>query len=213
MVRDLVYDTEVEDTSTLLCCVCNEGHLDVAKWIITRFGVKEWELYQPFIAALEGGHLGVAQWLAWRFDMRLASSVLYGCNLAVFSGNLEVMKWCDDVFPMTDPEAGYRGLLKGDSTTEEKIEGCKWLSNKFPEWKLGTEYIKVDNQQTLRWLIESGLVRPDATTKYGTQNFCLWCSYNSICDANLIEWLIDSFNCRSGEGHDSESKESSTKGD
>ncbi|KAH3762628.1 hypothetical protein Pelo_5526 [Pelomyxa schiedti] len=194
MVRDLVYDNEVEDTSTLLCCVCKAGHLDVAKWIITRFGVKEWELCQPFVAALEGGHLGVAQWLAWRFDMRLASSVLYGSNFTVYCGNLEVMKWCDDVFHMTDPEAGYRGLLEGDSTTEEKIEGCNWVSNKFPEWKLGTEYIQVDNQQTLRWLIESGLVRPDATTKVFTKNFCLLCAYRHICDANLIEWLIDSFN-------------------
>ncbi|KAH3723077.1 hypothetical protein Pelo_18219 [Pelomyxa schiedti] len=188
MVRDLVYDTEVEDTSTLLCCVCKEGHLDVAKWIITRFGVKEWELGKPIIAALKGGHLGVAQWLAWRFDMRLASRVLsYGYQFAGQSRNLEVMKWCDDVFALTEEDADYKGLLSGESTAEEQIEGCKWFSNKFPEWKLDTESTQVYHQKTLRWLIESGLVMPDT-------NFCLWCAYNSICDANLIEWLIDSFN-------------------
>ncbi|KAH3763145.1 hypothetical protein Pelo_5000 [Pelomyxa schiedti] len=175
-----------------------EGHLGVAKWIVARFGVKEWELFFPFCVALWHGHLAVAQWLACHFDVEIAIDVLGGFKESIgYSGNLAVIKWYDDEIIMTEEDAVHvlSGLVEGNGTAEEQIEGCKLLAEQFSGLTLDTKYTQVCRQETLRWLINHGLLSPKETSpQCSPERFCLYCAYNHICDANLIEWLIDTFN-------------------
>ncbi|KAH3722592.1 hypothetical protein Pelo_18702 [Pelomyxa schiedti] len=96
-VRDsLRWDYNSNVLSTLLSCVCRAGHLDVAKWIVTRFEVGEWGICWAFLAAIRGSHIAVAKWLVGQFDLGVASKVWkpFPANiLAAQSGNLDVMSY------------------------------------------------------------------------------------------------------------------------
>ncbi|KAH3714252.1 hypothetical protein Pelo_19240 [Pelomyxa schiedti] len=58
-----------DDAENVVGCVCKAGKLEVAKWLVSRFGVTESELCGPFVEALKGGHLDVVEWLAGIVDV------------------------------------------------------------------------------------------------------------------------------------------------
>ncbi|KAH3762453.1 hypothetical protein Pelo_5753 [Pelomyxa schiedti] len=50
--------------------VRKNGHMDVAKWVVERFNIRDpWEFVGPFCGALSHGHLELAQWLFNTFHL------------------------------------------------------------------------------------------------------------------------------------------------
>ncbi|KAH3722735.1 hypothetical protein Pelo_18558 [Pelomyxa schiedti] len=162
-VRDsLRWDYNSNVPSTLLSCVCRAGHLDVAKWMVPRFGFQKWDLWGPFLAALKGGHVEVAKLLReqvyWEFmtrnDRREAQL------RAADSGCIDAIDWCwpmvevHDYFPS---EAILRGLLNSPKTSEDKIEGCKYLVKQFSEQYHQPTWARlvIKEEMTLRHLIRN----------------------------------------------------------
>ncbi|KAH3722494.1 hypothetical protein Pelo_18800 [Pelomyxa schiedti] len=179
-------DTE-SDQDSILSRVCRAGHLAVGRWIVTRFGVEQWELYFPFLGALRGGHLDVAQWISGLIDVRAANDVLKHGILAPLcaarGGNLDVMKWCFGLFPSFTRALMHRVVkefLKSKVTADEHVEGCMWLAQQFP--KLVWELICPNEEKTMRWLLQSGL---------GSPRRCLFVAIRDICDVKLLQWIVD----------------------
>ncbi|KAH3767469.1 hypothetical protein Pelo_649 [Pelomyxa schiedti] len=83
----------------ILFGVCERGRVDVAEWLVQRFGFRDpWEFLVPLEAALKGGHLELAQWIVSSFDLvaekcKKYSSLLGFHSKVCKSGNLEVVKW------------------------------------------------------------------------------------------------------------------------
>ncbi|KAH3714544.1 hypothetical protein Pelo_18946 [Pelomyxa schiedti] len=94
------------------------------------------------------------------------------------------MEWFIDRFHPNDVKipSMVHEFLRSKISAEEKIEGCKWLSQKFPflEWKFG-----VYDGITLTWLMQHGLSKPSQHS--------LLSAYYYICDVNLVKWILDEF--------------------
>ncbi|KAH3742565.1 hypothetical protein Pelo_16031 [Pelomyxa schiedti] len=94
--------------SAILVRVCRQGQLEVAKWMVERFNIREpWELARPFADALYKGQLRVAQWIVSAFNVihTFESFDQWMCihECACRSENLAVVKWCFETFPVHEP--------------------------------------------------------------------------------------------------------------
>ncbi|KAH3743453.1 hypothetical protein Pelo_15138 [Pelomyxa schiedti] len=180
-------------SNTLLCSVCRAGHLETAKWLVSRFRIGELYFFHAFMAALCGGHIDVVEWLAGLFDIPSACEMLAWHpfpQCAAEGGCLEVIKWVFERFPPRTGEsaAGLQAviacnLLKSMRSADEKIEACKWLMRAMPSMQW--EQVPVYEEQTLRWLIQSGAVKPSKTS--------LRSAFFRICEPDLLEWLFKDF--------------------
>ncbi|KAH3767452.1 hypothetical protein Pelo_664 [Pelomyxa schiedti] len=117
--------------SAILQRVCENGHLDVAKWMVGKFDIREpWEFAGPLVGAVLNGHLPVAQWIVSTFNV-----VPYKYNewldihaSACKSENLAVVKWCFDTFPVT-PNINGRSILAAcaSAKTSSGVAVCKYV--------------------------------------------------------------------------------------
>ncbi|KAH3761694.1 hypothetical protein Pelo_6494 [Pelomyxa schiedti] len=109
---------------------CKKGHLDVARWLVERFGFREpWEFFAPLHSAVSGGHLELAQWMVNTFD--LASQFRRYSRMKIQlrsckSENLGVVKWCFETFPENPSTlATLVGCLGGTGSDSVKI--CEYV--------------------------------------------------------------------------------------
>ncbi|KAH3762711.1 hypothetical protein Pelo_5442 [Pelomyxa schiedti] len=163
-----------DDKGTALCDACREGHLDVAKWLVARFGERDWKLFRPFLAALRGGHVDVAEWIASRADVRRLFRRVNRWSLpaafAARGGNLKVIKWCFGMFPESIIDYVILDFLRSENNTaDELVEGCKWLVTKNCSDSLLWERYDIREGKVVRWLVES------------------------VCDVRLVEWLMENY--------------------
>ncbi|KAH3761270.1 hypothetical protein Pelo_6910 [Pelomyxa schiedti] len=177
--------------SDLLKGVCEKGHVEVAKWVVERFMVREtWEFVEPLSAAVSEGHLELAQWLVNTFDLVPKFS---GCSWidlqtgACKSGNVEVVKWCLETFPVKDKMRSYKILgycLGGKSS--KSVEVCQLIKNRisFPP-ELIPPFICIWNLAVLKWAM-SAFPSTTAPTKENLERLCSGPEGVQFC-----QWLVE----------------------
>ncbi|KAH3763639.1 hypothetical protein Pelo_4501 [Pelomyxa schiedti] len=201
---------EMDDHSTsILHAACSGGHLDVVKWVMSRFaggvgGTEPWELMKPFQAALFRGRIDTAEWMASSSLLGVVDSCEEKivtphsqCAPEVF---LEAVKLCIKVFGLESSDVmeyyGRAVLAKfirncsqhhssGDSKNNNNNfeEGCEWIKKTFSVTEFST--IQCENSRGLMWVIKSFHVEP---TQKLLSHAC-----NKIADVRLIEWLFENF--------------------
>ncbi|KAH3761072.1 hypothetical protein Pelo_7078 [Pelomyxa schiedti] len=179
------------DDDSLLSCVCGEGQLRVAQWIVSRFGVTEtWELWWPFVAALRGGHLEVCKWIAdCLMDVRTAASVLGWSMLqscAFEGGNLELLKWFTDSFQID--RCPLHSMVESFLQRNVSTDALDWISKHFPSFNWDIIIAHVTGEKPFRVLIQLGLVHPSLDH--------LTTAFSYICDVSLLETILDDFHVR-----------------
>ncbi|KAH3732850.1 hypothetical protein Pelo_16313 [Pelomyxa schiedti] len=181
-MRDEVVSGDLaNDGETLLMGVCRAGHLEVAKWLVSRFGVPEVHLFKALMAALEGGRVSVVEWLARSFDVTCCAEMLRAHYALVFCASIG---GCLDAIKCRDISSEIaRDVLRSKRTPDEKIESCKWLMAKFPS--LAWSNFPVHQGKVLRWLLQMGSFRPTQTT--------LFFAFYNICDHELVEQLLQEY--------------------
>jgi len=118
---------------------CGHGHLEVAKWLHSTFGLTAGDARERNNEALReacwGGHLVVAEWLRSTFglttdDARTYHNVALRC--ACRSGRLEVAKWLRRAFGLTAEDARVRDneALRWACACGH-LEVAKWLQSTF----------------------------------------------------------------------------------
>ncbi|KAH3767472.1 THO complex subunit 5 [Pelomyxa schiedti] len=137
--------------------VCERGWMEVAKWLIQRFGIKDpWEFVQPLGSALAGGHLELAQWMVDTFDLvprfNRYSSVDFHSK-ACKSGNLDVVKWCFETFPHVDIYSTVTGCIGGKRSSS--VEICNYVSKhiEFPDDLDPLEEGSIRRLDVLKWVM------------------------------------------------------------
>ncbi|KAH3763301.1 hypothetical protein Pelo_4853 [Pelomyxa schiedti] len=150
--------------------VCSRGHLDVAKWMVERFGYTghHWELYGPLTAALSKGRLEVAKWIMGEIsDPQSVKKYFSGRpriihGLACRSGNVEAIKWVLHMFPLDYTITGgiFFNFLRENCTAvceciKEHLplpfnpgdipnaEVLRWTTSAFPSFKITSEIIQI----------------------------------------------------------------------
>ncbi|KAH3761269.1 hypothetical protein Pelo_6909 [Pelomyxa schiedti] len=163
--------------SDLLKGVCEKGHVEVAKWVVERFMVREtWEFAEPLSAAVSGGHLELAQWLVNTFDLVPKFS---GCSWidlhtgACKSDNVEVVKWFLETFPVKDEKS-------------KSVEVCQFIKNRisFPP-ELIPPFICICNLAVLKWAM-SAFPSTTAPTKENLERLCSGPEGVQFC-----QWLVE----------------------
>ncbi|KAH3764143.1 hypothetical protein Pelo_4018 [Pelomyxa schiedti] len=196
-VREVVVTRGGDDT--LMSVVCAGGHIDTAKWVVERFGLKEsWELAAPFMAAVRAGKLEVAKWLCSSFGVVWAVNMLglnYPADLSV-GGDLEMIKWLVEVFPDSwkwekdaktcTPLVLCDVMNNRDITLKERIEAFQWIKSYFSfdqEAIQNASLQRITNVESLKWLVEThGVVLSDALLSV------LW--WKSVEGVESVEWLV-----------------------
>ncbi|KAH3765863.1 hypothetical protein Pelo_2266 [Pelomyxa schiedti] len=189
---DCVVDNGLVDhvrASDMLTRVCEKGHMEVAKWIIERFSVREtWEFAGPLSAAVSGGHLALAQWMVATFDLVPKFGDCPWLDIhpdACKSENLEVVKWCLETFPV-DKIRSYKILnacLSGK--TSKCAELCQYVKERVPSLYPSTpSFYSICNLDVLKWAMHAFLVA--APTKDNVERMCAAPEGIPFC-----QWLVD----------------------
>ncbi|KAH3723409.1 hypothetical protein Pelo_17887 [Pelomyxa schiedti] len=187
---------------TLMSEVCRGGHLETAKWVVSKFRIREsWELAAPFVAAVAGGKMEVAQWLLGSFGVGWAINILgfdYPVEEFYFGGNLEMLKWLLDVFPETWAlEEGSKArspvplavcvMNNHKLTLKERIEAFQWLKSRFhfDQQAIQVIYSWTERVESLKWLMETHGAQPTGTTMSQW-----WWEPEGV---ESVEWLVEHF--------------------
>ncbi|KAH3763808.1 hypothetical protein Pelo_4327 [Pelomyxa schiedti] len=173
---------EVDVGESLLRGVCGAGLLEVAKWIVLRFPVHNWQMFLPFLKAIEGGHLDVAQWIEGNFDVRRVQMFYQVFQYAPRSGRLDVMEYCWNRFRCDETHQVIALiLLCSRVSAEHYVEQCKWLKEHLNGISWDSLVTWMNNADVKRWMIKSGLALPPDS--------CYVALY-SLCDVKLAKWLM-----------------------
>ncbi|KAH3722608.1 hypothetical protein Pelo_18686 [Pelomyxa schiedti] len=184
--------------------VCRGGHLETAKWVVSRFGLREsWELAAPFAAAVCAGKLEVAQWLCGSFGVGWAMNTLgwkYPSGFR-FKGDLDTLKWLLEVFPDTWKWGGKMkpmGLASGVMNNKKiplksRVEALNWLKSQFPFDQQAIQHLtnKIWEPEALKWMMETHAVKPknERTGSWFLHSY--W--WREVEGVNSVEWLVDNF--------------------
>ena len=100
---------------------CENGHLAIAQWLVTRFGLTVEDIRSgqndALLVSCVNGHLEVAQWLVTRFSFTV-EDIRSGQNEALrvscANGHLEVAQWLVTRFGLTveDIRSGQNEALR-----------------------------------------------------------------------------------------------------
>ncbi|KAH3765191.1 hypothetical protein Pelo_2945 [Pelomyxa schiedti] len=150
-------------SSDLLARVCERGHSDLVKWMVDQFNIREpWEFVQPFAKALAGGHLDLAKWMFNTFNLLqvLSNWDAFGTleihQNACYSGNLDVLKWCLEIFPLEDEEDMARDLLASCLRGTNSVDVCQYLKDHLPvPFLLSSLFKTIRRLDALKWAISS----------------------------------------------------------
>ncbi|KAH3723114.1 hypothetical protein Pelo_18182 [Pelomyxa schiedti] len=191
---ECVVDNSLVDhvrASDLLKGVCEKGHVEVAKWVVERFMVREtWEFAEPLSAAVLGGHLELAQWLVNTFDLVPKFS---GCSWIASpsdsceSENVEVVKWFLETFSASELFYTFYTLsccLCGKSS--KSVEVCKFI-NEGMSSLYDTPHLVygIRNLDVMKWAISS-FPSFEAPTKKNLERFCAGPEGVQFC-----QWLVE----------------------
>ncbi|KAH3744328.1 hypothetical protein Pelo_14262 [Pelomyxa schiedti] len=180
--------------SDLLKGVCEKGHVEVAKWVIERFLMKDpWDLAAPLSGAVSGGHLELAQWLVNTFHLapkfkggrRWSDLHKEACK----SENLEVVKWCLGTFPVANiPFHAIHQSLVGKSS--KSVEVCKFI-----KWRISTSlrhgapdpsFAFINNLDVLKWALSANYHSFGTPTKENLEILCAESEGVQFC-----QWLVE----------------------
>ncbi|KAH3756354.1 hypothetical protein Pelo_11849 [Pelomyxa schiedti] len=178
---------------SLLYDACKGGHLEVVKWVMSKFGVgaEPWEFPLPFRAAVRCGHIDLVKWLASSTCavtacnelLRHRSDIPY-CHQFVSSSSLQLVRFCTELFygqAQTYGNTILKDFIQSSpSTGFEFEEGCQWIKERFSLSSVNLECIT--NAKGLRWWINAFSIKP-------TQDTLRWVAQH-IADEELVEWLI-----------------------
>ncbi|KAH3764731.1 hypothetical protein Pelo_3394 [Pelomyxa schiedti] len=171
--------------NSLLRQVCENGHLDTAKWVVERFGIREsWEVALPLLYALEGGHLDVAKWL---YGTVPSCESLQSLDLGdVFhSGRLDIAQWTFlSAFPKCSVDAEEESVIGSvsESTScddDELLRLCDWAKGNFDLNEPPSLYL-IHNLAVMKWVVSTygvGVRRKDATRI-------------AFREPKIIEWIL-----------------------
>ncbi|KAH3714279.1 hypothetical protein Pelo_19213 [Pelomyxa schiedti] len=162
--------------SGILLGVCRRGWTDVAKWLVQRFGIRDpSEFLQPLESALAGGHLELAQWMVDTFGLverfRRYSYVELHAK-ACRSENLDVVKWCFEMFPqLTVASSSFTFMSCIAGKTSSCLEICQYvrkhLELQHPPGDTEIDYVK--RLDVLKWMMSEFSIVP---TNEMAENFC-----------------------------------------
>ncbi|KAH3714189.1 hypothetical protein Pelo_19303 [Pelomyxa schiedti] len=170
-------------SQSVLYDACRGGHLEVVKWVVSKFhgggdGMASWEIPMPFRVALRWGRMSVVKWLACstgvvRACRKMARLRICGCDLGHFisSPNLEVLKFCTDLFCGDDmiPPANVCST-----------EGCEWIKKRFRLDPPDDQYFATAGGT--KWAIKSFHLQPTLDDL----NFV--CA--DLADQQLVQWMM-----------------------
>ncbi|KAH3762065.1 hypothetical protein Pelo_6092 [Pelomyxa schiedti] len=149
--------------------VCKNGHMDVARWIVERFNIREpWEVVGPFRGAVSKGHLALAQWLFNTFhlgecvfrDQEVSCSV----HLKAYrSENLEVVKWCFEAFPREEPIYGLFSDY-GTGKKSSSVDICKFITERMSG--TGSLFKTVHRVDVLKWATSFTSAIPTSVARF-----------------------------------------------
>ncbi|KAH3723284.1 hypothetical protein Pelo_18012 [Pelomyxa schiedti] len=173
--------------SDLLKSVCEKGHVEVAKWIVERFMVREtWEFAGPLSAAVSGGHLELAQWLVDTFDL---APKLSGCSWyfnihedSCKSGNVEVVKWCLEKFTVDRPFYTVQYCVTGKSS--KSVEVCQLINKRISNPVSTHSLYGIHNLEVMKWAISA--YPSIGTTEDNLATLCAGPEGVQFC-----QWLLD----------------------
>ncbi|KAH3766206.1 hypothetical protein Pelo_1932 [Pelomyxa schiedti] len=191
------------ETRSLLWSVCQNGHLETAKWVVDRFRIAEpWECYRSVAAALEGGHLDVAKWLLERFPgcvdaMRVAQWNSL-CMSALASCGVEAAEWaaaalpapciaeCTEAeFPVLVNEENFTcaitAMTRSGRADSEVLRVCEWVHERFPQAWIDIGAVQA-SRRVLQWAIPT--FNFDVTAE-------LVAEIARHCAPYLIRWAVE----------------------
>ena len=95
----------------LLGFVCEKGHLDVAKWLVSEFEDDDgWAVGSyAFLYACQKGHLPTVQWLVSKFEI---SSANVKFSLTGTYDHVHIVQWLISTFRLTIDDVRNREYLK-----------------------------------------------------------------------------------------------------
>ncbi|KAH3767473.1 hypothetical protein Pelo_653 [Pelomyxa schiedti] len=153
--------------SGILLGACRRGWTDVAKWLVQRFGIRDpSEFAQPLEGALAGGHLELAQWMVGTFSLvkgwRKYSSMDFPSKVCR-SENLDVVKWCFEMFPQFNVLSSYRTFASCIAgKTSSCLEICQYvrkhLELQHPPGNTEIDYVK--RLDVLKWMMSEFSIVP-----------------------------------------------------
>ncbi|KAH3766068.1 hypothetical protein Pelo_2070 [Pelomyxa schiedti] len=203
-LRDEVRAVDVgqyrDHDDTLLSEACRAGHLETAKWVASRFRLRDnWDLAAPFAAAVAAGRLDVAQWMWGSFGVGWAFNTLgfdYPCGFS-FGGNLEMIKWLVGLFPegwkwgasseTSSPMVFAWGVLSNRGLTlRERIEAFQWLKSyfHFDQPALQTVTDNTSSVESLKWLLDTQGVQLTGSIRW-------W--WREVEGLESVEWVVEHF--------------------
>ncbi|KAH3744185.1 hypothetical protein Pelo_14418 [Pelomyxa schiedti] len=199
-IREMAHNETIGHS--LLYDACRGGHLDVVKWVMSKFngvGTEPWELPMPFRAAVKFAHLDVVKWLVNSTDVVNAceDQCIYTddeyCDFDDFisSPSLEVVKLCTELFfghkERISSSYGHSVLTHfADHCSEESslVEGCNWIIYRFSV-TTPPELCKLTNAMGFKWMILRFSLEP---SQGDLRHACA-----AIADDELVKWLIMNF--------------------
>jgi hypothetical protein len=134
---------------------CENGHLDVAKWLCAKHkSMLDGHLASAaFAIACGNGHMEIAKWLAETFSGVPRIHATWGLWQACEHGHMGIVRWLTQTFPLV-----YSGSTSRDVCIAIKrccehghLEIAQWLLEYFKKEKLKLAFGDEDNHSACYW--------------------------------------------------------------
>lgn len=195
-------DVEHKDACQMLNCACENGNLDLAVWLASRFefrtqDVIEMELHHVCFKA----HIHIMKWLTDRFRLGVAHvrarNILFN---ACMSGDIDFVRWVVGRFGLTarDARKDHHRLI-WRMCTSGRVQVTAWIMEHFGLGRPGSSlslvavkryagiYVVPDEHylRAVRWIERLQAIR------LGSRG-CHWLLRQAIKDEhiNVIRWIV-----------------------
>ncbi|KAH3745139.1 hypothetical protein Pelo_13459 [Pelomyxa schiedti] len=179
---------DVRYSGELLRKACKGGHLDAAKWVVSRFGIREpWQFIEPLDTALMNGHLELATWMMESFNLSKLFLVPQASFIDLVGAcargkRPDLVRWYLDNFPV-DEDANDSLFISVLSNKNSSVELCEWLQTRLA-LEHTSEYILsfIKDSNIIKWALT---LFPDAVNESWLNEYC-----GTVGDLHLAEWFI-----------------------